>query len=586
VARIQLRLSIIAVPVCFLLCGCAHFVQKHGTPANSPIAALKPGLFEDAAERAGIHFRHTNGEPMRYPFLQTVGGGCAFLDYDQDGWQDILLLSPGEFETASPKPTIALYHNNGNGTFTDVTIGSGLDKPLGYGQGPAVGDFDNDGFPDVFIAGYGGCHLFRNLGAGGGPHAAGSSDPRPVFEDVTATAGVSDTEQGPRWAMGAVWGDFDGDGRIDLYVCHYAPWTPATDKKCSLPDGSFMFCSPLVYPGDKGRLYHNEGGGRFKDVTESSGIGKVRARQIAAAWLDFNGDGNEDLFVTNDLDPNFLFRNNGNGTFTEVALQTSTAYGGDGAAFSGMGVAVGDYDHSGRESLFIPNLSGQVYALYRNLGSGSFEYATDEAGLTLATMAHSGWGVAFLDFDRDGWADLIAANGHVNPFLDRPGVIQYREPIGLYHNVGGGKFADFGDKSGPMARLRSSRGLAVGDFDNDGRMDVLCISRNETAELFRNVSGDKNHWISLSLVGVRGNRDGAGAKVWITAGGVRQYAECRLGSSYASCSDKRLFFGLKDSAVVDKIELGWPGGAKEVYKSLKADTFYAVTEGKGYVVRQ
>ncbi len=527
---------------------------------------------------------------MRYPFLQTIGGGCAFLDYDGDGFQDILILSCGEFDTTSSHPNLALYHNDGHGGFTDVTAVSGLDIHIGYAQGVAVGDYDNDGYPDIFVAGYGGCRLFHNLSNArtklqNGQPLVSTNGPRPLFEDVTAKAGLSDTEHGPRWASGAVWGDYDGDGRLDLFVCHYTAWSPETDKKCFKPDGSPMLCVPLIYPGDTGRLYHNEGGGRFRDVTAESGIGKVHGRQLAAAWIDYDGDGKEDLFVANDLDPNFLFRNNGNGTFTEVAVAAGVAYGGEGAASSGMGVALGDYAHEGGESLFVPNLNGQVYALYRNTGKGTFDYATDRAGMTMATMAHSGWGAAFLDFDRDGHPDLVAANGHVNPMLDPRGVVQYREPMGLYHNVGHGKFEDYGDLSGALARRRSSRGLATGDFDNDGRVDVLCVNRNDSVELFRNVSLDKNHWISVQLIGTHGNRDGAGTKVWVTAGGIRQYAECRLGSSYASSPDKRLFFGLGQAATVGKLELKWPGGARESYSSLKTDKFYTLKEGGGYVAR-
>jgi hypothetical protein len=509
-------------------------------------------LFEDVTSRAGIHFKHINGEPMRYPFLQTIGGGCAFLDYDGDGFQDILLLSCGDFGPSSAVPNLALYHNNGHGGFTDVTAGSGLDLHIGYAQGVAVGDYDNDGRPDVFVAGYGGCRLFHDL--------------------IKPTTGTQV-------------GEYDGDGRLDLFICHYAVWSPETDKKCFKPDGTPMLCVPLIYSGDTGSLYHNEGGGRFRDVTVETGIGRVHGRQLAAAWIDFDGDGKEDLFVANDLDPNFLFRNNGNRTFKEVALEAGVAYGGEGAASSGMGVALGDYDHSGRESLFVPNLNGQVYALYRNSGKGTFDYATDRAGLTMATMAHSGWGAAFLDFDRDGHPDLVSANGHVNPMLDPRGVVQYREPMGLYHNDGRGRFDDYSDKSGALARRRASRGLATGDFDNDGRLDILCINRNDSVELFRNVSKDNNHWISLQLTGVHGNRDGAGTKVWVTAAGVRRYAECRLGSSYASSSDKRLFFGLGQASSVVKLELEWPGGARDSYSSLKTDKFYASTEGRGYVAR-
>ncbi|HXG24224.1 MAG TPA: CRTAC1 family protein, partial [Chthonomonadales bacterium] len=411
-----------------------------------------------------------------------------------------------------------------------------------------------------------------------------SPHPAALFEDVTEKAGFeSDEEERPRWASGAAWGDYDNDSKLDIYVCYYAVWSPRIDRPCPRPDGGIGLCVPTVYDGDTDRLYRNEGDGRFRDVTKQAGIDRERRRGLAVAWLDYNGDGYADIYVANDMDPNLLWRNNGDGTFTEVAGEAGAALGADGVAASGMGIAVGDYENKGRESLFVTNLNGEVYSLFRNEGGGLFSYASDRACLFLPTISTAGWGVAFFDFDRDGWLDIITGNSHVDPEVDRyvPG-IRYEEPKGLYRNTQRGTFTDVTAQSGALAQPRATRGLAVGDYDNDGRPDVLCVNRNDRADLFRNVSPDKNHWITLRLVGVKSNRDGAGAKVWVTAGGIRHYAECRLGSSYASSSDKRLHIGLGTATTVEKLEILWPSRQRDTYRGVEVDRFYVVTEGKGY----
>jgi hypothetical protein len=586
--------AVVEFLIALLACGCGRHMPVSSPPAK-PIAQLfPPGLFEDVTERVGITFHHTNGEPVQYLFLQTIGGGCAFLDYDNDGDQDILLLSCGNFPpSTSEPPNLALYRNNGVGTFTDKTTGSGLDKPLGYAQALAVGDYDNDGYPDVFVAGYGRCYLFHNQEAKQEGQGVGNVSKRKNapshfapsvvrhFEDVTKKAGLEPGEG--RWASGAAWGDYDNDGKLDLYVCYYAHWSPQRDRLCPRPDGGVGLCVPTVYDGEADRLYHNEGGGRFREVTKSAGIDRERRRGLAVTWLDYNGDGYIDIYVANDMDPNLLWRNNGDGTFSEVAGEAGVALGADGVATSGMGIAVGDYENKGRESLFVTNLNGEVYSLFRNEGNGLFSYASDRAGLFQPTLSTAGWGVAFFDFDRDGWLDIITGNSHVDPEVDRyvPG-IHYQEPKGLYRNTQRGTFIDITARSGALALPRATRGLAVGDYDNDGRLDVLCINRNARADLFRNVSPDKNHWVTFRLVGVKSNRDGAGAKVWMTAGGMRRYVECRLGSSYASSSDKRLHFGLGTATRVERLEVLWPSRRRDVYRGVEGDRFYVVTEGKGY----
>lgn len=550
------------------------------SPPKTSKSAPRPSgsvPFKDVTERAGITFRHTNGSREKYLFLQTLGGGCAFLDYDGDGWQDILLVSCGDFPRPQPQQNIFLYRNNGDGTFQDVSRGSGLDRDCRYAQGVAVGDYDNDGRPDVFITAYGGCFLFHNE----------TRNTRPVFRDVTQQAGVGDTDQGPRWASSAAFGDYNNDGWLDLYVCHYAVWSPQIDKLCPVPGRRLTLCNPTVYEADADRLYRNEGNGRFTDVTRRAGIHRVRGRGLALAWLDYNQDGWQDIYIANDMNPNILFRNNRDGTFTDVAVSAGVAYGADGMALSGMGVAVADYDNSGRESLFVTNLNGQLYSLFHNDGGWQFSYATETAGLRLPTLAYSGFGVAFLDFDRDGWRDLVAGNGHVNPEIDQymPGVT-YKEPKGLYHNQRDGTFRDLSPQSGDMTRRRSTRGLAVGDYDNDGKPDVLCVNRNDRAELFRNVNPDENNWLTVRLVGRMANWDGVGTKVWVTAGGLRQFAEARWNASYGSSHDPRLHFGLGKVRRVERLELKWLSGRRDIYTDLAPNQFIVCTEGQGYAVER
>jgi enediyne biosynthesis protein E4 len=573
-------LAILPLGICLTAC---RPDRPSVAPRRTVTVTPPAGLFEDVTERGGILFRHTNGANLTYLFLQTIGGGCAFLDYNNDGYLDVLLLSCGDFPPSPAGPSIlALYHNNGDRTFTDVGARAGLTLSSGYAQSVTVGDYDNDGYPDIFVAGYGGCHLFRNEP---GSHADSGASSSPLFRDVTFQAGVSDTEQGPRWAAGAAWGDYDNDGKLDLYVCHYAVWSPETDIKCPRPDGSPGYCVPTVYAGDYGRLYHNEGNGRFRDMTSRAGIDRVQGRGLAVAWLDYNDDGRQDLYIANDLDPNVLLSNNGNGTFTEVGKVAGVAYGVDGRAASGMGIALGDYDASGRESILVTNLHGEGYSLFHNEGRGLYSYASDRTGLLAATLIHSGWGIAFVDLDRDGWPDVVSANGSVHePLVDDLAGIAYREAGGIYHNTGHGTFVDISAQGGGMTVPRAARGMAVGDFDNDGRPDILCINRNDRASLFRNTGTDNHHWLSLRLEGVRSNRDGAGARVWVTIGGKRRLSECRLGSSYASSSDKRLFFGLGGAAKADRVEIRWTTGQRDVYESVRADTFLVATEGKGYAV--
>jgi len=550
---------------------------------RQPIAAAptrtraSSGVFRDVTERAGITFRHSNGAVGKYLFVETTPGGCAFGDFDNDGWLDVLLLN-GKPLKPSPTPrfgegqgagtSIKLYRNNRNGTFTDVARGSGLDVDLNYAQGVAVGDYDNDGWDDVYITAYGGNRLFRNRGGG-------------RFEDVTAAAGVADNHDGAHWATSAAFGDYDNDGFLDLYVCHYCEWSPAKDAQCVDRYGERIYCDPTIYRGDVGRLYHNHRNGTFTDVTAASGMAKFRARGLGVVWLDYDEDGRQDLYIANDMDANFLYHNEGDGTFRDEALVAGVAYGASGKPLSGMGIAVGDYDNNGREDLYVTNFSGQTNSLYRNDGGGMFTHVTENAGLAAPTWHSLGFGVAFLDYNRDGFLDIVVGNGHVNDKINQASVgVTYAQPKGLYRNRGDGTFADAAADRGDMSHPRVTRGLAVGDYDNDGRIDVLACNQNDRAELFHNESRDDNRWISLRLVGTRSNRSGYGTKVRVTGGDRKRFAECRSGASYVSASDARVYFGLGKTERVD-VALVWLSGRRETWRGLETNRFYVCTEGQG-----
>jgi hypothetical protein len=560
-----------------LLPGCGNTRRPEGVaPPAHPIASAA-ALFTDVATRSGIRFTHSNGAAGRFRFIEFSPAGCAFFDYDNDGWLDVLLLQSGSPEPggqSSPRPRCALYHNNGDGTFTDVTAGSGLDRDLGYAQGVAVGDFDNDGFDDLFITGYGhNCLLHNERGTG-------------KFTDVTAKWGL-DRPHSTGYATSAAFGDYDNDGRLDLYVCYYASWTPANDPACTDEQKLRDYCSPAIFASDSHRLYHNEGD-HFRDVSAASGIDRVKGRGLAIAFVDTDDNGRQDIFVANDLTPNMLWHNNGNGTFTETAKRSGCAYSDGGALMAGMGVAVADYDHSGNLSLFVTNFSGMPSTLYKNVGSGQFQDESMTSGLALAHMKFLAFGCEFLDYDADGWPDLIVTNGsvylHAETRLDGATT---RERKQLFHNEGNGTFKEvtgealLGDLNAPMV----GRGLAVGDFDNDGRLDVLCNNQNGPAQLFRNQDRSSNHWVSFKTVGTKSNRDGLHARFTLSAGGMRQTATVRAGSSYLSASDRRVYFGLGRAKKIETVEIRWPSGTRETLHQIAADASYVVTEGRGVTAR-
>ncbi len=547
--------------------------------AAAPALTRQPLRFADVSRAAGLTWTYQNGATGKHLFIETTGGGVGLLDYNGDGLLDIFALQGGPVPGANPSEShfstrSVLYRNNGDGTFTDVTAGSGLDVKLGYGQAVSVADYDNDGRPDLYLTAFGGNHLFHNNGDG-------------TFTDVTAKAGVADLgkkgQENP-WPLSASWGDYDNDGKLDLFVCHYCRWSLALSKDCRNPAGQLAYCRPQVFEPSRCRLYHNNGDGTFTDVTEKSGLGKSLGKEMSAAWLDYDDDGWMDLFVTNDTIVNFLFHNNHDGTFTDKAILAGVAYTEQGAASSGMGIGVGDYDNDGREDLFVVNFSGQPKSAFHNMGKGLFDSVSSQTGLASTNLQFLAFGLECLDYDLDGYKDLIVGNGHV---LDARDALNnsstYAESQQLFHNQHDGAFAEDLRSLGDLVLPRVTRGLAVGDLDNDGDLDVVMVSQTGPLQWYRNDGGNQNHWVTLRLEGVRCNRDAIGAKVRIrtTLGWQTQWV--RGGSSYISHSDTRLTFGVGEQTGLLEGVIRWPGGHAQTFGPLTANTFYHVREGNAPV---
>ncbi|HEV7377940.1 MAG TPA: CRTAC1 family protein [Pyrinomonadaceae bacterium] len=548
--------------------------QDAGQQAPALAEAPRPSgpiEFTDVTTAAGIHFKHNSGAFGKKYLPETLGPGCAFLDYDNDGWQDILLVNSTNWpEKKAPKTFLALYHNNQNGTFTDVTGAAGLAVEM-YGLGVTVADYDNDGFDDVYITAVGPNHLFRNLG-------------NSKFMDVTAKAGVGDSS----FSTSAAWFDYDKDGKLDLFVCNYVDWSIEKDQLCTLDGKNKSYCTPQSYKGQSATLYHNRGNGTFENVTQRAGLNDPSSKSLGVAVFDYNSDGLPDLFVANDTEPNKLYKNNGNGTFTDEALTAGVAFSESGTPRAGMGVDTADYDGSGREGIVIGNFTNESMALYRNDGTGLF---TDEAGASgIGKMSSQSLTFAtfFFDYDLDGLPDIFAANGHVSDDISvvQPNV-KYMQPPHLFRNKGKKKFEEATPKLGrALQRAIVGRGAAYGDFDNDGDLDLLIMANNGPARLLRNDNGNQNDLLRVKTVGSRSNRDGIGARVTLkTAAGAKLMSVVKTGSSYCSQSELPLTFGLgkSDPAKGMTLEIAWPSGQTDIIQDVKPNQSITVQESKGII---
>jgi hypothetical protein len=527
-------------------------------PAIFPLpAADEPVRFTDVTTSAGIRFVHNSGRAGKKWLPETMGSGCAFFDADGDGWLDILLINGKDWTPRGRRTTAALYRNNHDGTFTDITRGSGLDVEV-YGLGVAIGDYDNDGRDDIYLTALGGDHLFHNEGSG-------------HFRDVTRGSGILNAA----FSSSAAWLDYDRDGKLDLFVANYVQWTAAADLWCSLDGSTKSYCTPESYKGTSPKLFHNLGGGKFEDVTEAAGLADPSTKSLGVVVLDYNNDGWPDLFVSNDTQPNKLYRNLHDGRFKEEGLSAGVAFGEDGVARGAMGVDAGDYDRSGRAHLIVGNFSNQMLGLYHNEGNSLFVDEAPRSTVGRASLLTLTFGLFFFDYDLDGYPDILAANGHIEEEIGRvQPKIQYQELPLLLRNAGRGKFEPVNAFARPMV----ARGAAYGDFDRDGDLDVLFTTNNGPAYLYRNDGGNRNHWLQLKLVGTKSNRSAIGAVARVTSAGGKQWQTVHSGSSYCSASDLALTFGLGKDASASTIEIEWPSGAKQQLSNVPANQHLVIKE--------
>ena len=544
-------------------------------------AAPLPVQFVNVARSAGLRASTVFGGADRNRYLlETTGCGVAFFDYDNDGWLDIFFVNGTRFDanwTTGNQPTSRLYRNNRDGTFTDVTMQSGVAR-CGWGQGCCIGDYDNDGYDDLLVTYWGDCVLYHNNGSG-------------KFTDVTEVSGIAKTARLTpkglnRWNTGCAFLDYDRDGHLDVFVANYIDFNPKTvpvpeSGKC-LYKGMRVACGPPGLEGGRNILFHNNGDGTFTDVSEKSGIWKTPGTYgLGVLVADFDNDGWPDIYVADDSTSSAMYKNNHDGTFSDVAIEAAVAYSADGKPQAGMGVSAADYDCDGNLDIVKTNFAGDTSSLYHNLGTGFFEDTTFQAGLGRNTR-FLGWGALFLDFDNDGWSDILLCNGHVYPEVADSAIeFGYRQRKVLYRNLGNGRFTDVSMDSGPGLREPvPGRGCAVGDFDNDGDLDVVVNCINDVPQLLRCDSETGNTWIKIKCVGTRSNRSGIGARIYCTTGTHRQMDEVRSGGSYISQNDLRIHFGLGRAGAAD-LEIRWPSGQVDHLKQLGANRIYTIIEGKG-----
>jgi hypothetical protein len=545
----------------FLAAACALLLPQRpkGKLGLKPVSALSPIRFREVAQQAGLDFVLQNNPTPRKHMIETMAGGLAAFDYNNDGKIDIFFTNGAaipSLEKDSPKFFNRLYRNDGGMKFTDVTLEAGV-AGAGYSMGAAAADYNNDGYTDLFVAGVYRNILYRNLGNG-------------RFEDVTEAAGI----KSDKWSVAAGWLDYDNDGWLDLFVVNYAHWTPAFDRYCGDRERNLrVYCHPKYFEGLPNTLYRNRRDGTFEDVSKEAGILEHIGRGMSVAFADYDNDGFTDMFVTNDNLPNFLFRNRRNGTFEEVALEAGVALTNNGAPIASMGADFRDFDNDGLCDINLTALTGETFPLFRNLGKGSFLDATHISQLAQLSAARSGWSNGFFDFNNDGWKDLFTANSDVNDLVDLFQSTHYKQPNSLFANLGDGTFRDVSSDAG-FTLARAHRGSAFADFDNDGKVDVVVSALGESAELWQNISPDPNHWLVLKLTGTRSNRDGIGAKIWVG----HQFNHVTTAVGYASSSPSTVHFGTGKLEKIDRIEIRWPSGTVQVLQNVATNQTIEVRE--------
>src|SRR6266699_4146661 len=560
----------IAGSACFARARSFNFLPGFhpASPASGVQTLPKPLFVEVPPAASGIRWRHVNGRSPEYYLPETTGAGCAFFDFDNDGWMDIYLVNSGKCDFFTPNPPLrnALYRNNRDGTFTDVTEIAGVSGG-GYGMGADDGDYDGDGWPDLFVTQYGRSILYHNNGNG-------------TFTDVTDKAGVA----APGWASSAVWFDYDNDGRLDLFVCRFVDFERSKNKFCGNEHtGERYYCVPTAYEPTRSWLFHNNGDGTFTDVSQECGIAKVPGKAWGVVATDINNDGWMDLFVACDTVANFLFLNKGNGKFEEIGVQAGVAYSQDGRPRSGMGVDSADVFEDGRPALFVTNVDQEMYSLYRNNGDMTFDDMAVPLGLGCLTRLMSGWGVKFLDYDNDGDLDLFIANGHPDDQIEKHSTrVTYREPLLLLHGEGN-RLINVGASAGvAFTKSFAARGMAIGDFNNDGAVDVLVAVNDGAPLLLKNQAARGNHWLGVKLAGRKANPDAIGAKItWRAADLIR--SRLRVGGgSYLSSHDPRVVLGIGKRTKIDILQIRWPqpSGSTENFKDLPIDRYITIVEGK------
>jgi enediyne biosynthesis protein E4 len=546
----------------------AQEIQKS---AAVPSSGATPGLFVDITQKSGVNFSYQASHTSKKYLIETMGAGVALFDYDNDGRLDIFLVNGAPLDDPTPLGTIPkksgakfwnrLYHQKADGTFEDVTQKAGL-QGEGYGMGVAVGDYDNDGYEDLYVTGFGGNHLYHNNGNG-------------TFTDVTAKAGVG----GSGWSTSSAWVDLDGDGYLDLVVLRYLDWDFADVWCGEHREGYRAYCHPENFKAVPPLVYHNNGDGTFSEVAAKLGLAKP-AKGLGVAFEDYDKDGHLDVFFANDSMLEYLYHNKGDGTFEEVGLTAAVAADADGRTYAGMGVDFADYKNTGWPSLLVTDLANQRYSLYENNRDGSFNYVSQETGIGKMTLLHSGWGVRFFDYDNDGWKDLMIAQGHDLDTIELTApTLRYREHLLLAHNDRGKGFTDVSNESGEVFQQNwVGRGLAIGDLDNDGRLDAVVTTNDGPAHVLHNEIQTSNHWLLLKLVGHKSNRDAIGAQIKVVTGDGSQYAMVTTAGSYLSSGDKRVHFGLGKQAQVSTIEIRWPSGIIQALKDVRADQILQIDE--------